>query len=92
MTNPDLGNLMGSYNACLEEIDRLRTRIHNGCGSHLQSLLEWVSSSGIRLSDVQLPGDDCPALIRELAAAVRRKRDLDDQLRSKGLDRLIIWL
>ncbi|MXW29773.1 MAG: hypothetical protein F4X54_11290 [Chloroflexi bacterium] len=92
MTNPDLGSLMGSYNACLEEIDRLRTRIHNGCGSHLQSLLEWVSSSGIRLSDVQLPGDDCPALIRELAAAVRRKRDLDDQLRSNGLDRLIIWL
>ena len=92
MANPDLGSLMGSYNACLEEIDGLRTRIHNGCGSHLQSLLEWVSSSGIRLSDVQLPGDDCPALIRELAAAVRRKRDLDDQLRSKGLDRLIIWL
>ena len=25
MTNPDLGSLMGSYNACLEEIDRLRT-------------------------------------------------------------------
>ncbi len=92
MTNPDLGNLMGRYNECLGEIDRLRTRIHDGCGSHLQSLLEWVSSSGIMLRDVQLPGDDCPTLIRELAAAVRRKRNLDDQLRSKGLDRLIISL
>ena len=92
MTNPDLGNLMGRYNECLEEIERMRTRIHNGCGSHLQNLLDWVSSSGITLREVQLPGDDCPSLIRELAVAVRRKRNLDDELRAKGLDRLIIWL
>ena len=92
MTNPDLGNLLERYNECLGEIDRLRSRIHTGCGPHLQSLLEWVSSSGIRLRDVQLPGDDCSNLIRELAGAVRRKRNLDDQLRARGFDRLIVSL
>ena len=92
MTDPDLGNLMGRYNECLMEIEGLRTRIHEGCGSALQDLLDWMSSSGIRLRDVQLPGEECARLIRELAAAVRQKRILDEQLRARGLGRLVVWL
>lgn len=92
MTNPDLGDLMGRYNECLGEIESLRTRIHNRCGGAMQDLLGWISSSGIKLRDVQLPGDECTRLIRELADAVRRKRVLDEQLHARGLGRLVISL
>ena len=92
MTNPDVGDLMGRYNECLAEIEGLRTRIYNGCGAAMKDLLEWISSSGIKLRDVHLPEEECTRLTRELADAVRRKRILDEQLHARGLGQLVVWL